>query len=440
MRRAFGLPIYRRLLIAYALNELAWSIGTLALAVLVYRRTGSALGSTGFFLCAQVVPAFIAPALVARLDRHPQRRLLPSLYALEAFMFALLALMTSHFALVPVLVLTLLDGVIALVARAFARTASVAVLSPAGLLPEGNALTNAVFSVCFMAGPAIGGVVVVAGGTVAALLVNCGVFAGIALILVTAGLTGAASDETTSRGRLRAALAHVRSSDGLRILMSLQAVGMVFFTISIPVEVVFAQRTLGSGAGGYGALLAAWGAGAIAGSAVYARWRRRSARLLIAGSGGTLGCGLALMAVAPTIGVAVIGAALGGASNGVEMVATRTALQERTEPGWMARIMGLNESLAQATPGLGILLGGAIAALSGPRIALGVAAAGSFAFTVAAWLALGRPAFHEPPPRGPEPARPERRGASDGTGAPEPAGAPERARYTSASGHETLVP
>ena len=400
----------------------------MALAVLVYRRTGSALGSTGFFLCAQVVPAFIAPALIARLDRHSQRRLLPSLYALEALVFALLAVMTSHFALVPVLVLTLLDGVIALVARAFARTAGVAVLSPAGLLSEGNALSNAVFSVCFMAAPAIGGAVVVAGGTVAALLVNCGVFAVIALILVTAGLTGPASDEPSPHGRLRAALAHVRSSDALRILMSLQAVGMVFFTISIPVEVVFAQRTLGSGAGGYGALLSAWGAGAVAGSAVYARWRRRSARLLIAGSGGTLGCGLALMAIAPTIAVAVIGAALGGASNGVEMVATRTALQERTEPGWMARVTGLNESLAQATPGLGILLGGAIAAVSDPRIALAVAAAGSFAFTAAAWLALSRPAFRAPPAQGPDPARPDH-------GSPA-----ERAPHMPASNHETLVP
>jgi predicted MFS family arabinose efflux permease len=431
MKRTLRLRLFRRLLIAYGLNELAWSIGSLALAVLVYRRTGSALGSTGFFLSAQVVPAFVAPALVAWLDRHPQKRLLPALYALEAVVFALLALLTARFALAPVLALTVLDGVIALVARAFSRTAVAAVLSPADLLAEGNALTNAVFSVCFMAGPAIGGVVVVAGGTVLALLVNCGVFAVIALILVTAGLSGPASDEQTRHGRLRAALAHVKSSDPLRVLISLQAMGMVFFTISIPVEVVFAQHTLGSGAGGYGALLSAWGAGAVAGSAVYAKWRRQSARLLIAGSGAALGCGLAVMAVAPSIAVAVLGAALGGASNGVEMVATRTALQERTEPGWMARVMGLNESLAQAAPGLGILLGGAIAAVSGARIALGVAAAGSFAFTAVAWLVLGSPAF---------------RGPATATSVPTPASVaatahePEHARHTSGPSRETLVP
>ena len=57
MRRVLRLPVYRRLLAAYSLNELAWSVGALALAVLIYRRTGSALGSTAFFLVSLVIPA-----------------------------------------------------------------------------------------------------------------------------------------------------------------------------------------------------------------------------------------------------------------------------------------------------------------------------------------------------------------------------------------------
>ena len=71
------LPAFRRLLLAYVLNELAWSVGTLALAVLVFRRTGSALGSTGFFFCAQFLPALLSPPLVARLDRAAPGKVLP---------------------------------------------------------------------------------------------------------------------------------------------------------------------------------------------------------------------------------------------------------------------------------------------------------------------------------------------------------------------------
>src|SRR5450755_3017389 len=149
VKRVLRLPAYRRLLAAYALNELAWSVGTLALAVLVYRRTGSVIGSSAFFLCSQFIPALISPLVVARLDQRAPRRVLPALYGLEGVLFFVLAWAASRFSLAPVLALTLADGVVAVSARALARTATVEVLTPAGLLREGNALTNAVFSVCF---------------------------------------------------------------------------------------------------------------------------------------------------------------------------------------------------------------------------------------------------------------------------------------------------
>ena len=95
MTRCLRLPVFRRLVAAYVLNELAWSVGTLALSVLVYRQTHSALGATAFFIVAQFLPALLSPALVARLDRNAPRRVLPGLYALEAAIFGVLAWFTS---------------------------------------------------------------------------------------------------------------------------------------------------------------------------------------------------------------------------------------------------------------------------------------------------------------------------------------------------------
>ena len=83
------------------------------------------------------------------------------------------------------------------------------------------------------------------------------------------------------------------------------------------------------------------------------------------------------MAAAPTIAVAIVGAALAGVGNGIEAVAARTALQEQVEPTWMALMMSLSESMLQAVPGVGIVIGGAIAALAGPRAALAVAGGGA---------------------------------------------------------------
>ncbi|MBV9837138.1 MAG: MFS transporter [Solirubrobacterales bacterium] len=389
MKRVLRLAAYRRLLAAYVLNELAWAVGTLALAVLVYRRTGSAAGTAAFFLSSQFFPALVSPALVARLDQRLPRSVLPALYGAEAILFLALAWVAGRFSLAPLLALVVIDGIIAVTARALARAASVAVITPAGLLREGNALTNICFAICFMGGPALGGVVVATGGTSAALLANSGLFALIALNLVSArGLPSVSPERTPARGRLRAAIRHVRSDSPLLALLIVYGVTFVVFTISIPVEVVLAQHSLHAGAGGYGALLSGWGAGAVAGSAVYARWRGRSARSLISLSTVVIGIGFLVMAVAPTLAVAVAGAVAGGGGNGVLSMASQTAVQERTPERWMALVVSLSESIAQAAPGGGILLGGAIAALAGPRVALGTAGAGGLAIAVLAWIVL----------------------------------------------------
>jgi MFS family permease len=415
MGKVLKLRPYRRLLAAYTLNELAWSIGSVALAYLIYQRTGSAIGAAAFFLSSQFVPALLSTFLVARLDRRRPRLVLPVLYLAEAVAFFGLATLARHFSLAPILVLATLDGILALVARSLARAATVEVTSAAGLLREGNAISNSVFSICYMAGPALAGAIVVAGGASAALYTNAVVFALIAVTLLTArGLPGASSDRVPATGRVRAALAHARRRPAIRALFSLQAIAVLFFTISIPVEVVFAQHSLHAGAGGYGALLTAWGGGAVVGSAVYARWHALPLRQLIALGAGALGAGFILMASAPSLAVAVVGSALAGVGNGIEAVSARTALQEQVEQSWMALMMSLNESMYQLVPGAGIVLGGALASLASPRAALAVAGAGALGVTAAAWLVLrpsvlggsgaGGAASPEAPARRPAPA------------------------------------
>lgn len=389
MRQVLKLQSYRRLLAAYTLTQLAWSVGTLALAVLVYRRTGSALGSTAFFLAAQFIPALVSPLLVARIDRLPPRRVLSTAYALEVLAFAALAWVSTNFALWAILVLAAADGIVAGAARAIIRSSTVAATSPLDLLREGNALLNTAFSICYFVGPALGAVIADAGGTSAALWLDAGLFALIAALLASSSLPGEPAHSSSRSRRLRAALRHAREQPAIRALLGLQIAGLLFFTISVPVEVVFAVHTLHSGRGGYAALLSCWGGGTVVGSAAYARWRGIAGYRMIALGAAGLGAGLLMMAAAPGLGLAIAGAVVAGAGNGVEAVAARTSLQEQVEPDWMAIIMSLNESLFQAVPGAGILLGGALTALAGTRVALAVAGAG--ATVIAAWAALWLP-------------------------------------------------
>ncbi|HEX5194287.1 MAG TPA: MFS transporter [Solirubrobacteraceae bacterium] len=389
LKSLLRVPSFVSLMLAYTLNELAWSVGTLALAFLVYKRTGSALGSTGFFLLSQVVPGFVAPLLIPRLERLAPRRLLPGLYWLEAVLFAILAWFTSRFALAPVLALVLIDGVVALIARSLAGAVRADILKPLGLLHEGNALTNTVFSVCFLVGPLIGGAVVAFGGTVSALLANCGLFAVIGAALALTTLPAHAEPEASSpKGRLRAGIAHVRSDPLLRNLLSLQGVGVVFFTISTPVEVVYAEHTLRVGADGYGAIVAAWGGGAVLGSIIYARWARTDMRVLMTGGALVIAAGLGVMAVAPGLVVALVGAALAGIANGMLSTAFMTETQDRTPKDWMALVTTLLQSIRQISPGLGIMLGGVLASAGSSRLAFAVAGAGCLLFALATFVLL----------------------------------------------------
>src|SRR3954452_25270110 len=136
--RPFG-----RLLSSYTLNELGDSVGIVALAVLVYDRTQKVAPTAAFFIAAKFLPALLAPALTARLDQLPLRKCLPVLYMLEAVVFATLALIAGDdFVLAAVLALAFLDGTLAITGRGLTRGAVAAVLQPAELLREGNALMN----------------------------------------------------------------------------------------------------------------------------------------------------------------------------------------------------------------------------------------------------------------------------------------------------------
>ena len=83
MRSPLRDPVFRRLALAYSVNELGNWLGDVALAVVVYDRTRSALATAALFLAARFVPAALAPIVVARLEGGGGRRALASVY-LEA--------------------------------------------------------------------------------------------------------------------------------------------------------------------------------------------------------------------------------------------------------------------------------------------------------------------------------------------------------------------
>src|SRR4249919_1767207 len=114
-------PQFRRLATSYAVNELGDWMGIVALSVLVFDRTGSAMATAVLFLGTGFLPAMLAPIVVVQVERPPPRFVLPTLYAVEAAAFGALALLASHFSLSVVVAIAAVDGALALATRALTR-------------------------------------------------------------------------------------------------------------------------------------------------------------------------------------------------------------------------------------------------------------------------------------------------------------------------------
>jgi MFS family permease len=370
-------PLFRRLAASYAINELGDWMGIIALSVLVYDQTESALATAALFLGTRFLPALFAPVLVAQAEKPPPRYALPLIYCGEAAAFGGLALLVDNFSLAAVVALAAVDGALALAGRALTRAVVAAELEPSGELRSGNALLNVAFTGGAAIGPALAGLVVAGFGVQSALLLDAVSFYLIAMILFTAGAMPQAEPEPgRMRERVRAGLAYIRGQTVLGRLLIAQGAAFVFFAAVLPVEVVYVKETLGSNDTGYGLMLASWGVGMVLGSLLFARLRQASLSYLLFFSTLAVGAGYLGLAVAPSLTVACAASVAGGAGNGVQWVAVISAVQELTAESMQARVMSVLESIGAAMPGIGFAVGGLIAALVDPRMTFLVAGSG----------------------------------------------------------------
>ena len=417
MLRALKAPSFGRLACTYALNEIADWMASIALAVLVYAATEDALATTALFVGNRFLPAFLVPVLAAKVGSLPTARTLSAIYVIEAVVLCGLAATTASFSLVLVVALAFVDGTLAATARAVTRAATVALMEPRGMLREANAALNLSFSLMNAGAPVLGGILVAATSEGVVLGVAAALFAVQAVMIGGAKhLSPGEVEPAPWQQSLREGFSYVREHRFLRTLLGSMLVMCVLSTMVVPIEVIYAKESLGVGDVGFGALLAAWGVGMVAGSLVFARERRRPILVLVGLSSLAVGVGYLGMAAAPGIVLACAGAVVGGLGNGVQWVAVVTAAQEATEERFQARVAGVLEGLVTAAPGLGFLIGGALTSLTDPRLTIAVAGGGTVLAVVLGGLLLGPAALRSMGPRSapdavapseplPEPAR-----------------------------------
>src|SRR3954447_4271582 len=243
MRQALAplrLPGFARLASAYTVNELGNWVGEIALAVLVFDETGSPLATAALFIGMHFLPAFLSQAVVARTEPIGTKAVLPALYLGEAVTFTVLALTVGSFSLPLVIALAIVDGTLAIAARAFTRASASAVLTPADQLRQGNAIINVGFTGAGALGPALGGLVVAGLGVQTALFCDAASFLVVAATLAFArALPQLKAQPEGATTRLLAGLRYVRRNRALGALLAAQAAAFVFFTAVIPIEIVY---------------------------------------------------------------------------------------------------------------------------------------------------------------------------------------------------------
>jgi Major Facilitator Superfamily len=393
----------RRILTAYTVNRLGTWLGLVALMLAVFDNTHSAIAVAALLLAGQALPAFVVPAVVARVEASARRSELSGLYFFEAVTTAALAVLLWHFWLPAVLLLAALDGTAALAASALlraevARAARDQVeASPQNVTRttetleqdkheaerKANAALNVALSGTFVLGPAIGGVVVAAAGAPTALFIDVGSFfvCGALLLDLHPNVQEAGGDSV--RARLGVAWRHINEAPSLRGLLLVEAVALLFFESAGPIEVAYAKATLHAGDGGFGLLLTTWGVGGVLGSLIFARMVQRPLGVML--SAGALAIGLAYVgfSIAPTLALACPAALVGGIGNGLQWPSLISVVQRLTPPQLHGRLMGAVESLGALCLALGLLLGGALVALSSPRAAFLVVGLGAVVTTAA---------------------------------------------------------
>ena len=374
---------FRLLWIGLIVSLLGDGVYVVAIAWQAYSISNSpvALAVTGV---AWTLPAVLvlpfSGVLSDRLGRRPLMIAADLLRAGAAAAIAVLAI-AGHVQVWHLICLSVLFGLgESLFGPSF--TAIVPEIVPKELLVQANSLDQAMRPLAMQfIGPALGGVIVASAGTGAAFTFDaCALLFGAAMVAILRVRPAHAPERAGSLAEdLREGFRYVRRTTWLLATLLAFSVTVLVFWGPMEVLVPFViKNDLGGGAGGYGLVLAAGGAGAIAAAIVTSlRGLPRRRLLLTFGAFIASAYATALYGVADAMWQMAVIVAVGGAGFSAALVAWSTVMQSRVPASLLGRVASLDWMVSISLLPVSFALVGPVSNVLGARATLIAAGVGA---------------------------------------------------------------
>ncbi len=367
---------------------------------LVYRLTDSAfmLGLVRFV--GQVPSLLLLPLMGVLADQRNRHRILVATQSAAMVQAGLLAvLVLTGFASVPLIAVLAFAGGLVFAVEAPARQSFIVQIVPSREdLANAIAINSAMFNLARIVGPSLAGLVVAAWGEGPVFAINSATY--LAVILALLAMKPERQNSRLPGGsmlrNLRQGIAYSLGEPSMRLMLASLAILSVAAFPFITMMPVIAVEILGGGAMTLGFLLAAVGAGAIAGAAfVSSSTRPVTLWRSLPYSSLALGAGLAAISFSGSLALDLAVLPVCGFGMITFMTSCNTVLQHVVEEEKRGRVMSLYTFSVMGTMPLGSLLAGSVSEAFGVRASTGLGAA----------AAIGLAAFMLPRTRGTDPLR-----------------------------------
>jgi predicted MFS family arabinose efflux permease len=256
-------------------------------------------------------------------------------------------------------------------------------------LPNAVGLNSVVMNSSRVLGPAVGGLFIQVVGLAPCFFFNALSF--VAVLIALHMMDGSKLQKQPvvprAKGQLREGLRYAWSDRMVRVpLLMMAVIGTLAFNFTVVIPLM-ATDVFGLDAGGFGALTAVMGLGAVLG-ALGAASRRGVSYTRLIGLSLAMGVAILAAAVAPTLPLEVVAIFLMGMTSFAFIATANTTMQLTSRPDMRGRVMALYGIAFLGSTPIGAPIVGWISAQWGPRMGFAVGGVVALLAAGAAWWSL----------------------------------------------------